>query len=411
MAELLLFTSNHPFAFTGGETMFVTPELPALAAAFDRVTVVPLYARGEQLPLPPGVALDTGLAQTWWRWRIWHLLLAPTWPGFWPEFGRGWRHGGWIGAARVWRWAAVANATWRWLRTRTASHTMLLYSYWRGGQTLAAVRWASARADRLVVTRVHGYDLYAEAFEPPFQPWTALYSRLDRVLAISRHGARYLQDLGVSASRVQLARLGVGATTRARASSDGVWRVVSCSNLNATKRVDRIAALLARLARRRPQQRVAWTHFGAGSALPTLHAVLVDAPANLSVTLAGSVPNQVVLAHYAAEPVDVFILLSRSEGLPVSIQEALAAGIPVLACDVGGVGEAIDRSGDNGVLVPVDVGDEVITDVLEQLLSEGERDKLARREAAWRRWAQDFDAARNHAQLADALRELVERPR
>ena len=48
---------------------------------------------------------------------------------------------------------------------------------------------------------------------------------------------------------------------------------------------------------------------------------------------------------------DIFILVTDWEGFPISILEAMRAGLPVIACDVGGVREAItDRS--NGRLVP-----------------------------------------------------------
>lgn len=47
----------------------------------------------------------------------------------------------------------------------------------------------------------------------------------------------------------------------------------------------------------------------------------------------------------------IFALISRYEGLPISILEAMRAGLPVVATDTGGVSEAV-RHGWNGLLSP-----------------------------------------------------------
>lgn len=99
----------------------------------------------------------------------------------------------------------------------------------------------------------------------------------------------------------------------------------------------------------------------------TLLAAAERVPGDWRLELVGDGPDRVGLeqasgerVHFAGERDDVpallarsslFVLSSWSEGFPISVLEAMAAGLPVIASDVGGVHEQVDHDV-TGLLVP-----------------------------------------------------------
>ena len=101
---------------------------------------------------------------------------------------------------------------------------------------------------------------------------------------------------------------------------------------------------------------------------------------------------------------DVFALSSQHEGLPISLLEAMAAGVPCVATSVGGVPEVINN-GSEGLLVPA--GDGIaLADALNALLHAPELRKAigARAAQTARRFAVTQAARRTESVYRDALR-------
>jgi glycosyltransferase involved in cell wall biosynthesis len=100
---------------------------------------------------------------------------------------------------------------------------------------------------------------------------------------------------------------------------------------------------------------------------------------------------------------DVFALSSRHEGLPISLLEAMAAGVPCVATMVGGVPEAID-TGNEGLLVPAGDAD-ALADALSTLLDAPDLREVAGARAA--QTARRFDITHAVDRIEEVYQEVL----
>jgi len=93
--------------------------------------------------------------------------------------------------------------------------------------------------------------------------------------------------------------------------------------------------------------------------------------------------DRVEFGEWVEEPVaalggiDLFCLPSRFEGLPLALLEAMRAGIPVVASDVGSVSDAIAH-GETGLLVPPDDPSALAASAAQILRDADLRERVAR---------------------------------
>jgi glycosyltransferase involved in cell wall biosynthesis len=103
--------------------------------------------------------------------------------------------------------------------------------------------------------------------------------------------------------------------------------------------------------------------------------------------------------------IDVFVLASRREGLPIGPLEAMACGVPQVATAVGGTPEAV--TAETGVLVPPSDPDALADGIVALLRDPQRRERAAAASRA--RHAAEFDLRRTVAATA-ALYDEVTRP-
>lgn len=145
----------------------------------------------------------------------------------------------------------------------------------------------------------------------------------------------------------------------------GPLRILTVGRLDAEKNPLLLPVILALLAARDDRWRLAVVGEG------PLRAAVAERAAELGVgdrlELHGYVPSGPELTeHYRAS--HAFLHVSRTEGLPQVLVEAQAAGLPVVATDVGGVRGAL-LDGAAGILVPPDDAD-AAAEALERLRRE-----------------------------------------
>ena len=405
--RVILFTETFPGP--GGEASFLPSEVDILAERFS-LEIVPLrMTLGARLTVPEGVNVNYGLSRAVARrtYRIVCLIRSVVDARVYREI-RAQRplslrpRGLMTVIVRNARAHAVEAWVSRELGSPKGRETALLYSWWSSSTGLGVVR-AGRRSGATVVTRAHGYDLFADQEVAGFVPFQSeLLRKANCVASVSHAGVDYLARLyPQSADHVTVSYLGVlGQAHRNTAPSGTTVRLVSCSTVVPVKRVELIVDAIVLLVRDGVD--VFWTHMGGGPGLPALRQ-LVEARPELAgrVDLPGQLVPEAVMAWYRDHPADAIVNVSASEGLPVSLMEAASLGIPMIATAVGGTPEIVDES--CGRLLPADPSPYEVAAVLAQFARLSPAERTAMREASHERWASRFSAERNYGEFADLL--------
>jgi glycosyltransferase involved in cell wall biosynthesis len=375
--RLVYVTSTLPH---GPLEAFLLPEIAALERLGHEVWIVPMYPRGERIHADAeayrGRTLSEPLASP--------AILAA--------------------AARELRPAPLARVLRS--RPRTAAKNLVAHpkALWLARQ-LRELRpdhvhahWASTSATVAMVAA----ERARVSWSLTAHRWDIAESNLLRtkarsacfVRAISEAGARELRErVGLPGWSPVVLRMGVQLPKRQAKPRDGrALRLLTPANLLPVKGHRYLFEALVGL------EEVALEVAGEGPLRPTLEEQALGLP----VEFLGAVSHTEVLAGLEGRRWDAVVLPSaptsdgEREGVPVSLIEAMAAGVPVLSTECGAIPELVTEG--SGLLVtPADPA--ALRAALERL-----RDPQLRRElaAAGRaRVESEFDVDRIAAELAD----------
>ena len=248
-----------------------------------------------------------------------------------------------------------------------------------------------------VVYTVHGFGFKPEAPRlVRYNAWLAealLAAWTTRMVCVSGFERELARQLPMDHERVSVVHNALADVPWLSQPEAEPARVVMVARMAAPKRPDLLLHALHRLAGQGMQPAV---HFLGGG--PTLSAQqqLARELQLTHVQWAGDVPN---VAEQLAQH-QIFVLLSDHEGLPISVLEAMRAGLAIVASRLPGIEELITE-GEHGLLVPNEP--EAIARALRQLLSDAAlRQRLGL--AARQRYLQAFQPEA----MADQLMAIYE---
>jgi glycosyltransferase involved in cell wall biosynthesis len=259
------------------------------------------------------------------------------------------------------------------------------------------------------VSRAHGGDIYQERHLHQYLSFRqALVKRLDKIYPVSENGSNYIAQYTPSEfrSKLEVSRLGTlsPATFNVIATNNTLPLIVSCSYLVPVKRIHLLIEALANI-----KLPLRWVHLGGGPLEQSLRSLANEklaGKANLSYTITGNLTTEEIELFYKTESVYLFINVSESEGIPVSMMEAQSHSIPILATDVGGVSEIVNTS--NGKLLPATATIPALAAALEMMLQLDNDSYQRLRTAARHSWERNYQAEKNFSIFAQHLAGLHE---
>lgn len=262
-----------------------------------------------------------------------------------------------LGMRGLWdvaRWGALRRLcrTWR----PDVIHTQVSRADWVGVPVARALGVP-------VITIIHNVHsrMYRAEFPPPVARAGALLDRLthplaSRLIAVSEGVRRDLEHHGVPADRVVVIHNALDVERRRLLSPrDAVRRawgytpedvvVGTAALLKTQKGIPYLIEAARRVAADHPH--VHFVHMGSGPLKERIAALIAAAGLQSRFRMLDYVPEPMTLLS----GLDMFVLPSLWEGLPIALLESMAAGLPAVGTRVAGIEDVIEHER-TGLLVP-----------------------------------------------------------
>jgi colanic acid/amylovoran biosynthesis glycosyltransferase len=234
----------------------------------------------------------------------------------------------------------------------------IFYSYFFNDVAVSLALLKKYDSAYQVVSRTHGFETYKEQAPfhyIPFQKFKLKY--IDYILPVSKQGKNYLINQFPNYShKIKAMYLGTQSHTHINPFNTSI-SIVSCAYVRSIKRLDLIPNALRLI-----DFPVSWTIIGDGEDLPKIKALCKELPKHISVKFLGNKSEKEIQDIYKTIPYSFLLSTSSSEGLPISMMEAISFGIPIISTDVGGCNEIATE--ETGILISKDFSSDNLKDAI-----------------------------------------------
>lgn len=401
--RILIFTDNYPY---GKSEQFLNTELQFIAHSFERISLFPIETGKDKniRKIPETVEIIEPFFTRIKNKK--ELLFKGLFNKSFilPFFREGIKSRVWKSRVKFRIWfihLLLIRSMISEIRSRKPisffNQYDILYFYW-------GLRWSQVLPflhpdlKSKIVVRFHGSDLY-EHTNNGYIPWR--YQQLNRIgkaITVSETGKKYIENqYPYMKGKVIVSRLGTEDHGINPYLKTDTIKIVSCSNLVAVKRVELIARSLALL-----KIPVNWIHFGDGPERKEIEKLISDLPVNINAELPGVIRHEELMNYYLTNSVDLFLNVSSSEGIPVSIMEAMSFSVPVIATDVGGTSEIVTEK--TGLLINAILSPGELAAKIEELITRPDYNQI--RKYAREKWENEIMAEKTYPGFINLLQNL-----
>ncbi|MGE0637171.1 MAG: N-acetyl sugar amidotransferase [Bacteroidia bacterium] len=291
-------------------------------------------------------------------------------------------------------------------KDNTHKGSYYFYTYWCTYFTFSLALLKKKHKEIKTFTRAHGWDLYMYRHKPAYLPFRSfILNSIDKTFTVSENGRGYLLETipGINPPKIISNYLGTSINHFPQQIPEREkLLIITLSFISKVKRLELVVQSISQIE----DFNIEWHHLGGyidTTVLIEQYAKeLLSEKKNVTYHFHGTLSKQQVFDFIKSNHVNVLINTSWSEGLPVSIMEAMSFGIPVIATDVGGSKEIVENY-QNGILLSSNPSSEEVKNAIERIYKLSDADYKTLCINAYNTWDLKFNNVKNNEKFINEI--------